>query len=79
MGFLPDNAVEVRGCGFGSSVYREAYFQEKINRLLSQHKLAGANEPLGAWEYADSTYKGVKICCGVFKTVGDLRLGTNLL
>ena len=59
MGFLPDDAVEIRGCGFSSSVYREIYFQSKINHLLSQHKLAGANEPLGAWEYADNTYKDV--------------------
>ncbi len=42
----------MRGCQYKVSVFRELYFQDKANRILSENGLVGANIPLGVWEYA---------------------------
>jgi hypothetical protein len=44
---------------------------------MEQNKLAGGNYPIGAWKY-ESQEVGIDVYCGLFKTVGDMRLGTNL-
>jgi hypothetical protein len=48
-----------------------------MNSILAQNGLLGANEPVGFWKYADKEL-GITKCCGIFKTISDLRLGTNL-
>lgn len=45
---------------------------------MSSNGLCGGNEPVGAWKYADGGELGIDKYCGIFKTVGDFRLGTNL-
>lgn len=52
--------------------------QTKLNQILESHQLAGGNQPVGAWKYADKEF-GIDKYCAIFKTVGDMRLGTNLL
>jgi len=44
---------------------------------LEKNGLAGGNFPIGAWKYADQAH-GIDKYCGIFKTLGDMRLGTNL-
>lgn len=63
--------------------------QEKVNSILEANKLIGANIPLGIWKYASfepNEAEGIKNVhkdsidkyCGIFKTLGDRRLQTNL-
>lgn len=73
----PENSCEVRGCQFKCTVFRELFYQQKINQIMEANQLTGGNEPVGAWHYADDSH-GVAKYCGLFKTRGDLRLGTNL-
>ena len=85
----PFGSSDVRGCQFSNTVYREMVFQKKVNEMLEQNKLVGANLPLGLWQYGkfqEIPEMGIKHeCvdeivkyCGIFKTVGDRRLQTNL-
>jgi len=50
-----DKAVgskEIRGCQFENSTYRESYLQNKVNQILSENGLVGANKPIGFWKYS---------------------------
>lgn len=64
-------------------------FQQKVNAILEANQLIGANEPLGLWRYDkfNSSHElglqndlkdEVDKYCGLFKTLGDRRLQTNL-
>jgi len=53
LGYPPD-MVEVRGCAFESTVYREIAFQQRVNTLMEQHDLTGGNKPLGVWKYPEN-------------------------
>ena len=84
----PPETVDVRGCQFFNSVYRELYFTEKISSLLQSNGLVSGNRALAVWKYefpADGS-KGLqnehadKIdkYCGLMYTLGDRRLTTHL-
>ena len=85
----PFGSDDVRGCQFANTAYRELYYQAKINALLEENKLVGANIPIGVWAYGRFTEEetGLKNehkdtidkYCGIFETLGDRRLQTNLM
>jgi hypothetical protein len=52
----PVGAVEIRGCAFFPTVFREIYMQSKINRILEAQNLTGGNIPVGAWAYNEKTH-----------------------
>ena len=52
----PLGAVEIRGCAFFATVFRELYMQRKINSILESQNLTGGNIPVGAWAYEENTY-----------------------
>lgn len=64
-------------------------FQQKVNAILEANQLVGANEPLGLWRYGkfesseelglqNDLKDEIDKYCGIFKTLGDRRLQTNL-
>mmetsp|Transcript_8684 Transcript_8684/g.11283 ORF Transcript_8684/g.11283 Transcript_8684/m.11283 type:complete len:757 (-) Transcript_8684:284-2554(-) len=80
----------LRGCMFGHTVQREIYMTRKVKEGLVNvgiRHIDCANVPLGLYQYDDSSclkydkkYKGLpRPFCGIFKTVGDRRLGDHLL
>ena len=64
--------------------------QLKVNAILEANELTGANEPLGLWKYGQFEALGDHVMisneckheidkyCGIFRTLGDRRLQTNL-
>ena len=52
----PLGGVEIRGCAFFATVFRELYMQRKINSILESQNLTGGNIPVGAWAYEENTY-----------------------
>ena len=85
----PLMSSDVRGCQFYNTAYRELYFQNKVNKILEANQLVGANIPVGVWAYgrfleADTGLKNehreaIDKYCGIFRTLGDRRLQTNLM
>ena len=59
MAYPPEIAVDVRGCQFQNSVYRELYFQSRVNAILHENNLTGANFPLGIWKYGKFNLKSI--------------------
>ena len=68
------------------------YVTHRVDQILQQYGLEGANTSLGYWEYDDVTVINDKLSkklenegdfipkfCSVFQTLGDSRLGTHLL
>ena len=74
---LKENGFEVRGCCYQQTSFRELHMQSRINKILDEANLTGGNQPLGVFQYADLSY-GVQPYCAIFKTLGDMRLQTNL-
>jgi len=87
--------IEIRGCQFENTVFRELYYSHKVNEILKKYNMYCANIPLGYFKY-DKDIKFVeeflnkknKIIneaseidkyCSIFKTLGDKRLGAHLL
>ena len=87
--------IEIRGCQFENTAFRELYYSYKVNEILKKYNMYCANIPLGYYKY-DKDIKFVeeslnnknKIIneapeidkyCSIYKTLGDRRLGTNLL
>ena len=87
--------IEIRGCQFENTAFRELYYSYKVNEILKKYNMYCANIPLGYYKY-DKDIKFVeeslnnknKIIneapeidkyCSIYKTLGDRRLGTHLL
>jgi hypothetical protein len=74
-------AKEIRGCAFEHTTYRELYISDYVNKLLKPLGLECANKPLGWWTYhlPDAPFPQVNRCCILMKTLGNKRLGDNVL
>ncbi|KAM3142326.1 hypothetical protein pb186bvf_005483 [Paramecium bursaria] len=83
---------EIRGCQFEHTAKRELYVTHRVDQILHQYGLEGANKSLGYWEYNDVTTINDQLAkklenegdfipkyCSIFQTLGDSRLGTHLL
>lgn len=84
MGYPPE-ASEVRGAMFFSTVFRELYYTQLAGDIFEANQLLTGNRPLGVWKYEFShpTLKNdhsaqIDRFCGLFETLGDRRLATNL-
>lgn len=75
------HCVNIRGCSFETTCFRELYFSEKINQLLHQMNRPLGNEPIGWFEYQEDSdcLPVVKRLCSIFETPGDKRLNDHLL
>lgn len=81
------HCVNIRGCSFESTCFRELYYAEKVNELLRSSGQSGGNQPIGWFEYdvnhsndTESTlFPAIKRLCSVFKTRGEKRLSDHLL
>eukprot|EP01119_Soliformovum_irregulare_P012632 TRINITY_DN3294_c0_g1_i1.p1 TRINITY_DN3294_c0_g1~~TRINITY_DN3294_c0_g1_i1.p1 ORF type:complete len:459 (-),score=127.04 TRINITY_DN3294_c0_g1_i1:70-1446(-) len=73
--------VEIRGCMFQSTCFREMYYTNLINHALTSKGLPVANIPIGWWQYdsKDAPHPSIPRFCGIFQTFGDLRLSDHLL
>lgn len=87
--------IEIRGCQFENTAFRELYYSYKINEILKKYNMYCANIPLGYYKYdkdikfiEESLNNKNKIVneapeidkyCSIYKTLGDRRLGTHLL
>jgi hypothetical protein len=66
-------------------VFREIHFCNKIEEILAPYGVQCGNSPVGVWEYSDKISNAVNECpnlkkyCGIFKTLGEKRLATNLI
>ena len=60
------------------------FFQNRVNSILHENNLTGANFPLGLWKYSKFNLKDIGLeneypdeidkYCGMFATLGDRRL-----
>ena len=81
----PPDTVDVRGCQFFNSVYRELYYTDLIGNILESNQMVSGNKPLGVWKY-DFSHSALKNeyaekidkYCGIMTTLGDRRLTTHL-
>ena len=86
--------IEIRGCQFKNTVFRELYYSYKVNEILKKYNMYCANIPLGYFKYdkdikfVEESLNKKKIInkapeidkyCSIYKTLGDRRLGTHLL
>ena len=92
---LPFKKIEIRGCQFENTVFRELYYSYKVNEILKKYGMYCANVPLGYFKYdkeikfiEESLNEKNKIInkvpevdkyCSIYKTLGDRRLGSHLL
>jgi hypothetical protein len=76
-----DKLVNIRGSTFQHTVIRELYMTDLVNKALKEEKLIGANASVGWYEYElpNTPLDKVVRCCGVFRTVGNRRLGDHVL
>ena len=92
---LPFKKIEIRGCQFENTVFRELYYSYKVSEILKKHNMYCANFPLGYFKY-DKDIKFIEESlkvkntiinkvpevdkyCSIYKTLGDRRLGSHLL
>jgi hypothetical protein len=87
MGF-PKDCIDVRGCQFRNTAFREVYFSDVINNILTKYGFEVANKPLGVWLYGNIEDKQLEITndfnkiekfCSVYEVVGEKRLGAQLM
>jgi len=78
---VPKGTKEIRGCAFEHTTYRELHISDYVNHLLKSLGLECANKPIGWWDYhiPDSPFPHIKRCCILMKTLGNKRLGDNVL
>jgi hypothetical protein len=74
-------SLQIRGCCFEYLSIRELFYSHVINESLTGTKVSVCNSPKGWWEYElkESSYPDVKRTCLVTKTLGNRRLGDNLI
>jgi len=72
---------QIRGCAFEHTTSRELYISSIVEKMLKPVGFESANKPVGWWEYnLPNTIKPkIKRCCIVAKTLGNKRLGDNVL
>lgn len=87
MGF-PKGAVDVRGCQFRHTAYREVYMSDRINEVLMKYGFEVNNKPIGIWLYGDvenkekgilNDKKRIDKFCSVYEVVSEKRLGCQLI
>ncbi|CAD8113502.1 unnamed protein product [Paramecium sonneborni] len=87
-----DNAFEIRGCCFDHTVKRELFMNRKVEQILKKYNIETGNISIGYWQYGDiesinqnleknlqNQISLIPKYCGIYETIGDLRLGTHLL
>jgi len=80
--FLKNSQIqEIRGCTFEHTTSRELFISAYVNDILKPIGLECANKPIGWWNYStpDKPFPQVKRCCILMKTLGNKRLGDNVL
>ena len=68
---------EIRGCQFRSTCLREQITTALLDKVLPEKNILVGNKPLGWWAYYD--FVPINAYCGLFETLGDLRLKGDVL
>eukprot|EP00941_MAST-03F_sp_MAST-3F-sp1_P001716 g1716.t1 len=79
---LGQKCRDIRGSSHEHTTLRELHMTSKINILLQEKGMIGANEPFGWYQYTlsdDEKLPKIPRCCIVHETKGNRRLGTHLL
>ena len=75
----PPEGKEIRGCCFEHTVIREQYMTYLINQALQPHGFYTGNVPLRYWKYQYPDLPLIDKYCGVFRTLGEKRLGSHII
>jgi hypothetical protein len=87
MGF-PKGAIDLRGCQFHHTGFREIYMSDLINEKISSHGFEVANKPIGLWLYGNVESEEKRISddrkridkfCSVYEIYSEKRLGCQLM
>jgi hypothetical protein len=85
---LIGDAIDIRGCQFFCTAFREQHLSHVMNEKLNKIGYSCANIPVGVCEYDSQAIVGAGLinscpsipkCCGIFRTLGEKRLNTHVL
>jgi hypothetical protein len=87
MGF-PKGAIDLRGCQFHHTGFREIYMSDLINEKILPYGFEVANRPIGLWHYGNvenqekdihDDRKRIDKFCSVYEIHSEKRLGCQLM